>query len=218
MRTDDQLQRDVLLELLWEPGTDEDRIGVTVQDGIVQLTGTVPSWAQRCVAEEAAVRVIGVRGCRNELLVALPAADLRSDVELAAVARRALAWNVEVPSGAVTCDVTDGTITLRGMVERQFQRRAAELAVRDLTGVSRVVNAIVLHPVTTPTYGLPAHIRAALARHADLAPEAITVEAHDGRVRLGGSVRSFAERREAEALAWAAPGVTDVEDHIEVRA
>lgn len=215
MKSDAQLQRDVLDELSWEPSVDAAHIGVSVKDGVVTLSGHVPSYAEKYGAELAARRVYGVKAVANELEVKLPGSSVRSDEDLAAAAVKALESNVFVPPNTIKPIVRDGWITLEGEVEWAYQRDAAESAVRYLSGVRGVTNAITIKPRVTPAE-VKAKIEEALKRSAEMDARRIGVEVKDGQVILGGTVRSWTERDEAERAAWAAPGVRRVEDHITV--
>lgn len=215
MKSDAQLQRDVLDELSWEPSVDAAHIGVSVKDGVVTLSGHVPSYAEKFGAELAARRVYGVKAVANELDVKLPGSSVRSDEDLAAAAVKALESNVFVPPNTVKPIVRDGWITLEGEVEWAYQKNAAESAVRYLTGVRGVTNGITIKPRVTPAE-VKAKIEEALKRSAEMDARRIGVEVKDGQVILGGTVRSWTERDEAERAAWAAPGVRRVEDHITV--
>jgi osmotically-inducible protein OsmY len=215
MKTDNELRRDVERELEWEPSVDERRIGVSVIDGIVTLTGDVASYSEKWHAERAVERVSDVRGIANELEVK-PTSE-RTDTDLAKAAVEALKWNVMVPSDNVTVKVQKGWLTLEGEVRWDFQRRAAERAVRDLPGVRGVSNLIRIKPRVEPE-GVKRKIEDTFKREAVFDANRITVQVQGSEVTLLGSVRSWAERREAERAAWAAPGVTSVHNYISVAA
>jgi osmotically-inducible protein OsmY len=215
MKIDTDLQRDVLDELRWEPGLDAANIGVAVQDGVVTLTGTVPSYSQRWAAEQAAKRVYGVRALANEIQVRLTAPETPTDVDIARAARAVLDWDVALPADKIKVTVSDGRVKLEGEVEWQFQKTAAARAVRDLRGVKEVINLIMVKPKAQPA-DLKAQIEVALRRQAELDARRISVETDGSKVILWGVVHSWAEREAAENAAWAAPGVTDVENRIKV--
>ena len=216
MRNDTELQRDVTHELRWDPSVRDEEIAVAVKDGVVTLGGTVDSYAAKYRAARAAERVGGVKAVADDLEVKLPGASQRSDTELAHQVVQALAWHIHVPEDRVKARVTNGWVTLDGEVEWDYQRKAAFRAVRDLTGVRGVSNGIVLKPKAS-SLDVSARIKEALRRQAELDAARIEVEAHDGTVTLRGAVHSWAERRQAENAAWAAPGVTRVEDRIAVQ-
>lgn len=213
MKTGAALREHVLAELDWEPGVDERRVGVAVSDGIVTLSGAVSSFAEKWNAERAVERVDGVRGIANEVEVQL--AGERTDTDVAKAAADALAWNSMVPAETVTVRVESGWVTLRGDVEHDFLRRAAERAVRYLEGVRGVTNLITVLPKVEAS-GIKREIERAFQRQATLDAEAISIVVNGAEVELRGQVRSWAERYEAERVAWSAPGVASVRDHITV--
>ncbi|HEX6965244.1 MAG TPA: BON domain-containing protein [Gemmatimonadaceae bacterium] len=215
MHSDRELQRRVLDELKWDPSIRETDIGVGVHGGVVTLSGCVDSYAQKVAAERAAERVGGTRVESDALKVTVPLTHERQDVNIAEEARRALAWDVEVPDERITVTVESGRITLDGSVHWQFQRAAAERAVRSLIGVTGVVNRIQIAPVISVS-DVSQRIRDALRRSAEEDAGRIEVEALDGKVILRGTVRSRSERRDAVRAAWSAPGVNDVDDRVEV--
>jgi osmotically-inducible protein OsmY len=214
MKTNRQLESEVLDELEWEPSVKAAEIGVAVDDGVVTLTGFVDSYAEKLAAEDAVKRVTDVRGVANELVVRLPALRERTDTDLARAAINALEWDVFVPFDSVKVTLENGWVTLDGQVERQFQRQAAENAVCHLAGVKGVRNLISIKSKAT-AMEIQADIEKALKRSAEVDAKRISVETpRTGKVILRGSVRSFAERQEAERVAWAAPGITDVDNQI----
>jgi osmotically-inducible protein OsmY len=215
MKTDADLQRDVQEELKWEPTLHPAEIGVTAREGVVTLTGHVESYAAKFAAERAAKRVSGVKGLAEEIEVRLPGLSRRTDAEIAQAALNAMEWDVWVPNKDVQVIVENGLISLEGQVERQYQKTAAERAVRHLMGVKGVVNKITVKPKVKSTE-VKAKIAAALKRNAEIDAQRIRVEASNGSVILRGEVRSWFEREEAERAAWAAPGVSEVEDHIQI--
>jgi osmotically-inducible protein OsmY len=216
MKSDTQIQKDVIDELQWDPSVRDTEIGVAAKDGIVTLSGQVDSYAEKCAAERAAQRVSGVRAIADDLTVRLPESYARSDTEIAHAAIAALDWDIQVPDESVTAKVDNGWINLSGTVEWKYQRDAAERAVRYLTGVKGVSNLIQLRPKGPSTMEVTRKIKSALHRAVERDAKRITVEAADGHVTLSGTVRSLAERQDAESAAWSAPGVTSVEDRITV--
>jgi len=214
-RTDELIHRDVLAELKWEPRVRPNEIGVAVKDAVVTLTGWVDSYTKKWAAEEAAHRVRGVKAVANDIEVRLPGDAERTDADIAAAAVRALEWNAVVPSDQIDITVSKGWVTLKGEVEWQFQRDEAERVVRNLMGVKAVTNLIAVKPRLTPS-GLKEKIEDALLRSAKTDAERITVEVQGNKVILRGTVRAFAEREEAERVAWSAPGVASVENRIAI--
>ena len=217
MKSDLQLQQDVLAELKWQPKTREAEIGVAVRDGVITLTGMVASYAQKLDASRLTERVDGVRAVADEIMVRLPNSSARTDTDIAHAAATALRWNIEVPDDLITVKVQDGWITLHGTAEWQFERAAAAKAVRNLTGVKGVSNLIVVHQPRVAPEVVHRQIAEALKRSATVDAGRVAVESKpNGTVILRGTVRSWAEREDSERAAWATPGVTLVSDEIAV--
>jgi osmotically-inducible protein OsmY len=215
MISHNQLQRDLIDELAWEPSIDAAAIGVAVEDGVVTLTGQVRSLAEKWVAEHIAKRVAGVQAVVNDIEVRLPSESQRTDAEIARAALNALEWDVWVPHHHVAVTVSDGMLKLEGEVDTLLQKQAAARVIRTLTGVKGVDNRLRVTGVVAPT-DVKAKIERAFQRSALIDARQIQVESHDGKVTLRGHVRSWAERETAEQAAWAAPGVTAVVDLLTV--
>jgi osmotically-inducible protein OsmY len=215
MRADQDIRRNLEQQLEWEPSIDAREIGVSVRDGVATLTGFVHSFPEKFDAERAAKRVIGVVGLANDIEVR--PRDQRTDGEIAHAAVEALKAHTSIPEGKVRPVVKDGVVTIEGELEWQFQRDAALAAVRGLRGVKHVINQTVIKPKVRPNPSdIKIKIEDALKRSAQVDARKITVSMTDGTVTLKGSVRSYWEREEAETAAWAAPGVTRVDNRIEV--
>jgi osmotically-inducible protein OsmY len=212
---DTQLQRDVLNELEWEPSVHAAEIGVAVKEGIVTLSGTVGTYAEKLAAEKAAKRVRGVKAVAEDIAVKVPTGLERSDSDIASAAVVALGWDVEVPHEKLKVKVEDGRVTLEGEVDWAFQRDAATRAVRYLTGVRGVTNLVTIKP-RVETWALKRRIADAFKRNAELDAKRIQIDAIGGRVALYGHVHSWQEHDEATQVAWSAPGVVIVENHIAV--
>jgi osmotically-inducible protein OsmY len=213
--TDNELKTHVQSALDWEPSVDPSDIGVSVDDGVVTLRGNVASYAERMAAERAVLHVYGVKAVANDLAVHLGSLFERTDTEIARAAVAALKWNALIPKDKITVTVASGWLTLTGAVDWQYQRDAAFRAVRDLTGVKGVTNSVTVKSHVKST-DVRDKIEAAFKRSAEIDARRVNVTALNGKVILSGNVHSWFERQEAERAAWAAPGVTQVEDRLTI--
>ena len=213
--TDRDLQQHVQNALDWEPSIDAADLGVSVENGVVTLRGGVRSYSEKAAAERVALGVYGVKAVANDITVRLGDGQKRTDTDIAQAAVSALKWNTMVPNEKITVTVSEGWVTLKGLVNWEYQRAAAANAVRDLTGVRGVMNTISVEPHVSAT-NVKSKIEAALTRSAEVDARRINVAVADSRVILSGNVHSWFERDEARRAAWSAPGVKEVEDHIAV--
>ena len=213
MLADSKIKQDVEEELQFDPDIDATDIAVSVNSGVVTLTGFVRSYLQKMEAEADAKRVAGVLGVVNDIEVRLPNIDQRPDPE---IAREAIAQiKNELPNAwdKIRVVVRKGWVTLEGEVEWNHQRERAEDAVKRVVGVSGVTNSIEVKPRTAPVE-IKRKIEEALRRSAELDASRINVETNGDEVILTGTVRSWAERQDAERAAWWAPGVKAVRNNI----
>ena len=215
MKTDTQLQEDVIAELKWEPSINATQIGVEVKDGVVTLTGHVTSFAEKWNAERAAQRVAGVKALAIEMDVTLPGSSKRNDADIARSAENVLQWTAGLPRDCVKVMVENGWITLSGEVDWGYQRQAAIRAVRYLLGVTGVSDEIAIK-AKLPLSAVKSDIEAALMRRAIDDARNISVKVQGGEVTLTGTVHSWSERDLAEHAAWGTPGVRNVVDLITV--
>ena len=214
--SDSILKQDIIDELDFEPSIDAADIGVAVDGGIVTLTGHVPTYAQKVKVEDVVRNVKGVKAIAQEMEVRPFGTHKTADDEIAKRAVNTIAWHTSIPGGAVQISVQSGWIKLTGKVEWQYQKTAAEDAVRHLAGVIGVTNQIEIKPRPS-THDIKQRIENALKRNAELEAQEIKVNVlGNGAVRLEGRVHAWSERRAAERAAWSAAGVRTVEDRITI--
>jgi osmotically-inducible protein OsmY len=212
MKTDHQLQLDVLAELSWEPSVNAEDIGVEVKDGIVTLAGHVSSYAEKVDAERATMRVSGVKALAVEMDVKLTGSSTRNDVDIARSVDNVLQWSTYLPGKSIKIKVESGQVTLSGEVSWEFQRQAAVGAVRYLMGVKGVNDQLIIKPKIS-ALAVQADIEAALKRRARKDANEISVSVQGTDVTLTGKVHSWSERELANNTAWASPGVKRVVDN-----
>ncbi len=214
-RSDKELQTNVTDELSYNPSIDATHLVVLANEGVVTLSGDMGSLPERHAAKRAAMRVWGVRAVADDMVVRDPGSSGTKDTDIAEAARQMLRLAVDVPSDTVKAGVRDHMITLSGTVTWQYQREAAARAVMYIRGVTGVTNSILL-TATAPPSGMKAAIEAAILRNAQLDSREITADVNGGEVTLRGTVRSWAERRQAEFVVWSASGVTSVKNDLAV--
>lgn len=212
---DISLRQDIIDELEFEPSIDAADIGVAVDDGVVTLTGHVPTYHQRATAEDVVRRVKGVKGIAQEIEVRPLGSNRTADDEIVKRALNTINWNTAVPKDSVQVKVQQGWVTLTGKVGWNFQRTAANDAVRNLAGVVGVSNNIEVKPRASAS-DVKTRIEAALKRNAEVEAQAIRVDVLNDKVILKGKVNAWVERSAAERAAWSAPGVREVEDQLTV--
>jgi osmotically-inducible protein OsmY len=213
MKTDSQLQQDVMAELKWEPSVHAAQIGVEVKDGVVTLSGEVSSFCEKWNAERAAQRVQGVMALAVDMNVKVSGLGKRTDADIAESARNVLSWSNALPENTIKVMVEGGWLTLSGEVEWQYQRQAAANSLRHLAGVTGVSNQIAIHPMLSAS-AVKSDIEAALKRRATTDSKGISVEVSGDEVTLSGNVHSWAERDLATRSAWSTSGVRHVIDNM----
>ncbi|MBU3739485.1 MAG: BON domain-containing protein [Rhodoferax sp.] len=217
MKTDSELKKDVLAELVWDPLVPEARVGVSVSDGVVTLSGHLDSYSEKVAVRRAVERIAGVRAIAMEMDVIPLTAHQRSDTEIAAAVEHALSWNTAVPRERIHITVEKGWVSLAGEVDWNFQRRAVERLVRPLKGVVGISDNIRIKTAALPT-NLSDRIQDALVRQAMREAKRIEVAMDGSEVTLKGQVHSWAERSAAEGASWSAPGVSRVNNQLTVQA
>ncbi|PTR16173.1 osmotically-inducible protein OsmY [Nitrosospira sp. Nsp2] len=215
MRSDSEIKQDVEWELKWDREIDATDIAVAVKDGVVTLSGFVRSYLYKPQAEVDAKRVPGVRAVANDIQVRLPTSSMRPDPEIARDAVAALQREVPGSADRIKVIVKDGWVTLEGTAEWDWERKKAEHAIRQLRGVTRVTTLISLQPKAEPS-DIKRKIEDAFRRNAEVDAKNIIVISNGSEITLRGTVRSWAERNEAERVAWLAPGVTRVINEITI--
>lgn len=206
-----------MAELLWEPGLRVAEIGASVKNGVVVLSGIVDSYFKKVLAEKAAKRVAGVKAVAEEIQVRVPGSRQYSDLDIAEAVVNALKWNSTVDEAAINVKVENSSVTLDGETEWAFQKESAQKAVENLMGISSITNNIrVINKLSAAD--LQEKIDEAFVRSASLDANKIRINVEGDKVTLSGSVRSFAEKKDAERTAWSSPGVMQVVNNLEIDA
>lgn len=215
MKTDSQIQQDVMDQLKWEPYLNAAQIGVAVKNGIVTLSGQVDTYSKKLIAENAAKKISGVKAIAEDIQIGVSPAYNKTDAEIAEAVLNALKWHTAVQEEKIKVKVEDGYVRLEGEVEWNFQRKNAAAAIENLPGVRSVINLITVKPKITAS-DIQDKINEAFKRSATIDAGKITAEVIGSKAILRGKVRSFAEKEDAENAAWFAPGITAVESKIEI--
>jgi len=216
MKSDSQIQADVIQELKWDPSVAHEHIGITVANGIVTLSGSIPSYFEKSAAEKAAQRVSGVKAIVEKIDVKLLSSYEKDDQDIAEAILNQFTWSVQVPETLIKVSVENGWVKLTGEVEWDYQRKAAENSVRGLTGVKGLSNSLTLKSREVQANVVKQKIEDALKREAMREAKQITVDIHGSTVTLSGEVHSFAEMSDAKLAAWSAPGVTKIENKLHI--
>jgi osmotically-inducible protein OsmY len=215
MKTDIQIQKDVMEELKWQPFLKASDIGVAVKNGIVTLSGQVDSYAKKIVAEKATKKVAGVKAIAEDIQIGVSPVLSKTDTEIAEAVVNALKWHTAVQQEKIKIKVENGIVKLEGGVDWEFQRNNAEVAIENLIGVRSVINMITVKPKIT-AFDIQQKVSSAFHRSATIDAEKITAEVTGSRVTLRGTVRSLAEKEDAETAAWNAPGIISVNNDLEI--
>jgi VCBS repeat-containing protein len=215
MKSDIQIQKDVMEELKWEPFLNASEIGVAVKNGIVTLSGLVDTYSKKIAAEKVAKRVTGVKAVAEDIQVGVSPSYRKTDAEIAEAVLNALKWHSAVQEEKIKIKVEDGSVTLEGEVQWEYQRSNAQTAIENLTGVRSVLNLIIIKPKITAS-DIEQKVNSAFLRSATIDAKKITAQVFGGNVTLRGKVRSFAEKEDAEKAAWSAPGVISVDSKMQV--
>jgi osmotically-inducible protein OsmY len=215
MKTDNQIQKDVMDELKWQPELNSSEIGVAVKNGVVTLSGLVDTFSKKLAAEKATKKIVGVKAIAEDIQIGVSPADNKTDAEIAAAVLNALRWHTGVQDEKIKIKVENGFVTLDGEVEWEYQRNNAKVAIQNLAGVRGVFNLISLKARVTPS-DIENKIMLAFKRNAATEAERITAEVIGSKVILHGTVRSLAEREDAVNATWYAPGVNAVESKLQI--
>jgi osmotically-inducible protein OsmY len=217
MKSDSQIQKDVMDQLKWEPFLKASEIGVAVKNGIVTLSGNVDSYSKKLTAENAAKKIGGVKAIAEDIQIGVSPLFAKTDTEIAEAVLNALRWHSAVQEEKIKVKVENGNVRLDGEVEWDYERTSAKSAIETLAGVRSVLNMVSVKPKITPSE-IEKKISAAFHRSATIDAGKIDAEVTGGKVKLRGKVRSFAEKEDAEVAAWNAPGVISVESYLAIEA
>ncbi len=215
MKTDFEIQQDVIAELQWEPALEASQIGVSVNKGVVVLSGVVDNYYKKVLAEKATKKVVGVKAVAEEIEVRLSESGIRTDVDIAQAVLHALKWNSSIDEEKIILKVEKGVVTLEGEADWNFQKVSMQKAVESLTGVCGIINNVRVRNKVA-NQDIKQKIAFAFMRNAAIDSNSIEVQIIDDVVVLSGNVRSWAEKKDAERIAWASPGVTEVDNRIEI--
>jgi osmotically-inducible protein OsmY len=216
MRTDSEIQKDAEDELRWDARIKGNEIKVSVKSGHLTLSGNVDAYIKKIDAEKATMRVAGVISVSNELLIKIPESHRRTDSEIEKTVLDAIKWNAAIEAGKIKVNAKDGWVTLEGTVEWEYQRSRARTLAEDITGVNGVTNLIEVVSTFVSSPDVKSKIDAALKRNYYFAANNIMVRVEGSRAILSGKVHTLAEKAAAETAAWSAPGVSQVENNIEI--
>ena len=218
MKTNEELRKDVMTEIKWDPELRNvaTEIGVASKDGVITLSGTVDTYRKQIAAEKAAQRVAGVKVVASDIQVTLESLGTKTDTEIAEAVKNALRWNSAVNEDQIEVRVDNGWVYLDGKVDWEYERSTAERSVEGLVGVKGVTNKVSIQSKPLDTKGIKNKIAAAFHRSATIDSSSITIDSDGSKVTLRGKVRSWAERKDAEKAAWASPGVTAIDNQIEI--
>jgi osmotically-inducible protein OsmY len=215
MKTDAQIQQDVIEQIKWNPQLNAAEVGVAVKNGVVTLSGQVGSYLKKTEIEKEARKVAGVRAIAEDIQVGLSAPDQRTDADIAQVIIQALNWHAGIPEETVKVKVEDGWVILEGELEWEYQRELVRARVTNLVGVRKIINNITLKQKITPV-DVAEKINAAFLRSATVDAGKIQPEVEGTRLTLKGTVRSFAEKEDAGQAAWSLPGILQVDNQLEI--